>query len=601
MARYTDQTLFSTMIPNRISKALRVRCPWGSVISFSYCFFFLLIAAVSVFARFYRIDAVGLDGSDTIYYYSIAREWASGNYVYSIADGIEVFRPTVHLIFSIGHQLLGPTDYAIKVVNATVDVANLMLVVALGFLVSRRWPVALASGLAYGLLPMAVYLARTELVHVISTFFVLSSAVSLLLARQFVNSTLALAALGSSGMLLAAAVLSHEELVFLGPAFAVFLPGFSLRWSHLKQFKRFLMELIALLSPSCIIVAMIIFTRPGRMLPLVQNSGVAITSEILTTLERFGRFTWDALLASSSVALAGLFLLAIGFAGAGACIRALSRERAIAPVEPGAYLGIAAVCCYMGLYSIFFSTFFARLFLPLMPLVIVSAFTWLDLMLRRRGTKVGGVAVVLVSALAIPFQVGEHWRPQFMHGYYANTWASPKLPGPSTIKFGWRGFRANYQEDSARTIYDVLKDQVSPDAKVLVTPSIAYPYPGRRVLQTEAYFGDNAIYLIDHDEPLHELVEKYRIRFILYSQFKTDRLILSLKQIRPYEYDGKWGAQRSLVLGASYGFRPGEYTVEREIGALRDYLNWRGGRVLHRFSGRLGLILELRGERDGSD
>ncbi len=601
MARYTDQTLLSPMMPNRILKRLRVRCPWGSVISFSYCFLFLLIAAVSVFARFYRIDAVGLDGSDTIYYYSIAREWASGNYVYSIADGIEVFRPTVHLIFSIAHQLLGPTDYAIKVVNATVDVANLMLVVALGFLVSRRWPVALASGLAYGLLPMAVYLARTELVHVISTFFVLSSAVSLLLARQFVNSTLALAALACSGMLLAAAVLSHEELVFLGPAFALFLPGFSLQWSHLKQFKRLLMELIALLSPSCIIVAMVILTRPDLMLPHIQNSGVAMTSEILTTLERFGRFTWDALLASSSVALAGLFLLAMGFAGARVCIRALSRERAIAPVEPGAYLGIAAVCCYMGLYSIVFSTYFARLFLPLIPFVITSVFTWLDLMLRRRGTKVGGVAVVLVSALAIPFQVGEYWLPQFMHRNYANTWASPKLPGPSTIKFGWRGFRANYQEDSARTIYDVLKDQVSPDAKVLVTPSIAYPYPGRRVLQTEAYFGDNAIYLIDHDEPLHELVEKYRIRFILYSNFKLDRRILSLKQIRPYEYDGKWGAQRSLVLGASYGFRPGEYTVEREIGALRDYVNWRGGRVLHQFLGRLGLILELRGERDGSD
>ncbi len=55
------------MMPNRILKRLRVRYPWGSAVGVSYCFLFLLIAAVSVFARFYRIDAVGFDGSDTIY------------------------------------------------------------------------------------------------------------------------------------------------------------------------------------------------------------------------------------------------------------------------------------------------------------------------------------------------------------------------------------------------------------------------------------------------------------------------------------------------------------------------------------------------------
>ncbi|MEE9596003.1 MAG: hypothetical protein V3V96_04420 [Acidiferrobacterales bacterium] len=588
------------MMPNRILRQLRVRYLWGSAVGVSYCFLFLLIAAVSVFARFYRIDAVGFDGSDTIYYYSIAREWASGNYVYSIADGINVFRPTVHLIFSLAHQLFGPTDYAIKVVNSTVDVANLMLVVTLGFLVSRRWPVALASGLTYGLLPMAVVLARIELAHVISTFFVLASAVSLLLARQFVNSKLTLVALGTSGMLLAAAVLSHEELVFLCPAFALFLPSFSLWGPRFKQSKQFLLELIALLSPSFIVVATVTLSRPDLLVPLVRNGGVAITSEILATSERFGRFTWDALVVSSSVALAGLFLFAMGFAGR-VCIRALARERAIPPVEPGAYLGIAAVCCFLGLYSIFFSTFFARLFLPLMPFVIVSAFTWLDLMLRRYDTKMSGVAVLLVCALAIPFQLGEYWFPQYIGREYANTWVSPRLPTPTTIRGAWRRFRVKYQEHPARTIYDALKDQVSPDARVLVTPSIVYPYAGRRVLQTEAYFGDNAIYVIDHDEPLNELVEKYRIRFILYYRFEWDHRSLSLKQIGPYEYDGKWGAQRSLVHGASYGFRLGEYTLNREITALTDYANSRRGRVLDEFPERLGWILDLLGERERSD
>ena len=107
--------------------------------------------------------------------------------------------------------------------------------------------------------------------------------------------------------------------------------------------------------------------------------------------------------------------------------------------------------------------------------------------------------------------------------------------------------------------------------------------------------------MIDHDEPLNELVEKYRIRFILYYRFKWDHRSLSLKQFRPYEYDGKWGAQRRLVHGASYGFRPGEYTLNREITALTDYANLRRGTVLHGFPERLGFILDLLGEREHSD
>ena len=121
--------------------------------------------------------------------------------------------------------------------------------------------------------------------------------------------------------------------------------------------------------------------------------------------------------------------------------------------------------------------------------------------------------------------------------------------------------------------------------------SAMYPYPGRRVLQLGYYFGDNAIYAIDHTKPLDELLTKYRVEFVFISRLAADERVLQMEEYRAYEYDGRWSEPRPLRLGASYGFGPGEYSLEGESQFVRAYLDARGARLI--FSDGYTYVYEL--------
>jgi hypothetical protein len=189
---------------------------------------------------------------------------------------------------------------------------------------------------------------------------------------------------------------------------------------------------------------------------------------------------------------------------------------------------------------------------------------------------------------AIPFNL-DHF-PSFFGGH--KRWYAAALPvdfNPS------RGVRTMHRWVTAtewpRLLHDRLGKRVSEDARLLVASSIMYPYPGRRVLQLGYYFGDNAIYAIDHTEPLDELLTKYRVKFVILTGFRMDSRVLQMKEYTAYEYGGRWSEPRPLRLGASYGFGSGEYSLKRESRFVRKYLEARGARLIASFSG--GRLYEL--------
>jgi len=143
----------------------------------------LFLAAVGV--RAFGLPDIGVGGNDTILYYTLAEQWLKGNYVFRIGDSVPLFRPVSLAFNAVALQLFGHTDYAIKLANALVDGCNLLLVASLAWLLSGRAIVAFCSALTYALLPVAIWAARGELPHTLSTFFTLTAMVLALAAVTY--------------------------------------------------------------------------------------------------------------------------------------------------------------------------------------------------------------------------------------------------------------------------------------------------------------------------------------------------------------------------------------------------------------------------------
>lgn len=542
-----------------------------------------LLAAIlcGVFLRFENLKHNGIRGSDTIYYTNIAKAWTEGDFVYRIAAERLAYRPVVYLLYATSFKLLGFQDWTLKVVNATVDSLNIVLVFVLCYLLSRRdvW-LSLICATSYALLPGAILLARGELVHVLSTFMLLTCTIFFACAFQSQGIRRRSILLLLSGIACGLAALTHEELVFCAFGFGVFILVEHLSRSGPKALWPLVRDGALFSAPVILVLIKLIIVNQEQVLELAAPVGEAHALERMGAYgARLFRFTWSGVAGMSSIAILYASLAPVVAVGVDLVSRLCRRKGILASAPPLEHLLLLVIVGYLTIYAYFISTvLFDRTFLPLLALLLVVLAIWYHKLLARRLTSIAAHAVLLLAAMAtIPFNLDQF--PSF------SGFEERRDPAVLPVDFNpWRGVQAMHRwvtsPQWSRALHSVLGERVSEDARLLVASSLMYPYPGRRVLQLGYYFGDNAIYAIDHTEPLDELLTKYQIKFVFISRLAADKRVLELKEYRAYEYDGRWSEPRPLRLGASYGFEPGEYSLEGETEFVRAFLDARGARLI---------------------
>lgn len=540
--------------------------------------FLLLLILIGVWLRFHRLTTIGLEGSDTVYYTNLAKNFSEGDRSYRLSSKKYTYRPLVLAVYATAIKVLGYHDYSIKAINAITDTLSIALVFLITWLIRDRDPwIALAATAMAAWSPWAIHFARMELVHSLSLFFVLLATLFLVLYRQAARRRLGLLYIALSGVTIGAAALTHEELLLLAAGFLLVILLHPLVLP-LSLRKRAIAALafglpLALVTLRLVVVSM---SQVGRL--------AAVGSKTLDSgsyFHRLARYSWNALAENSSpwMALLGVVLLTLAF-GHWIVARIVGRRE---PLAVGVGFLVTILGTHLVLSAFFFQHTFFRLFLPISPLAIIAVLATSWTVARRYLSPAASKTAVLLVALVGTVSSWDHFG-RMTNGQIPNHKDSDYWSRPSA-HFGLPSFMAGiiaseYDQNWNRQLFESMKGRVTRQARLLVTPSVHYPYPGRRIPQIGFYFGDNAIYKIDHRQPLDTLISEHQIKYVLITRRHLDGRVLGLKEYEPYRYQGRWSDPVPLELGDSYGFAPGTYTIKKEIAYLQRYLKSRGAKIL---------------------
>lgn len=540
--------------------------------------------------RLAELDRNGLKGSDNTYYTNMALLWSQGDHVYSIGGGpLLYYRPVVFIVDALAVKLLGFNDTSIKLVNASLDTVNILLVFLLAYILSRRDPwVASSAAVIYALLPFTILIARSELTHVLSTTTILIATILVALAWYANNRAahLILAFLGGAATGLSA--LTHEEMIFSAAAPALFLllrPGDPTRSSRTRWFAAmisagsFLAGVLVVAFPMLLAHQTNAQTRAAGMIELRVSQG-----HYLPFVARPVKFAWNALTGSSSTVFACLVICLMLVLIAVAILRAKRDWTGWRLPTPAIQdLPLWTAVAYLAIYSFFFAYYLVRLFVPLIPLVIVW---WCvrssSLLTGHVGRPASRAALVGLTVVVAAANMSHINTLRMTMSSYFQMWGPLSFADDLDPGRGW----SILQRERTRTKwpkkrYLELSDVVSEDSRLLVGASSIHQIPGRRVLQVGFYFGDNAVYLIDHEQPIDRLIDDKKIGFVFFTSYQTEdwdhvRGLLG----RRYLYDGRWSSIVRLIPGASLGFADGEYTLTKEFERLRSVMARRGARII---------------------
>ena len=538
---------------------------------------FATIAFVGGFFRFVGLTEVGIGGNDTIYYYTLAEYWSRGHFVFSIGDSVKVSRPVLLSFNTAALQLLGHTDYAIKWANAGIDTLNIVLVGLLAWLSSRRWRVTIAAATVYAATPMALWAARIELPHVLSTTCVLLAAISLCasIERNGVRSRSAWAFGAGLGILLA--TLTHEELILLATPFCLTLLLDSVWIRQEAWLASLLMPALAALAP-LVGVVLLLSAGSAEVADISASAGEAPTI-LFTMLERMGRNLTVALVVSFSWVSAVLILAASVLL----VIKTAQSDRLNLQQRILAIFLIGTPLIAIALYSLFFASLFPRNVLPLVPLWL-TVLCWAPaLALQRPWTQ--GLTLALVTLVTVGSNLSSYHDFKVANRRFGHEFPQFELPSPENWERSiYRlSISANYDTETYwnhwRNIHTALKDRVNEKNRLLVVPSTVFYAPGRRALQTDAYFGDDAIYRLDHTGTgLAQLVREKQIKFVIWT---TGQLRRPPTMVSLYQYDHRWGTPETIDLAASLGIPA--YSEQSEGNSVLRFLQRVGAKQLRVF------------------
>lgn len=524
----------------------------------------LAIVAVGGWVRFDGITEQGISQGDCFEYVAEAKRWAEGQPP-DFLNGY-FYRPAVYFLQGWAIRLGGYNDYSIKILNASLDVANIVLLFIIASILCRTAWAGVFAITVFSFLPTPIYYARSEMVHSESAFFVLLALLFFLFydhafekqkKSRFGWST---AWLVVSGVFLGIAANTHADLAFLAPGFALYLFWRESRrggtqavlWSAIPQAALYS---VAFFTPYIVGVAAFGWSEVMRVfrneISLAENHIIMDTGHEWKLLIFFNIFRYSFQRCFGNEWPIGLVFLSV------LPIMAWRRWRRREDL-PLASLPLVLLFLYALIYSAFASSFgwnFARLFIPLMPLVLFTVAYWYH---KSAQEVAGRFAVLPLLALGI--------------GLF---WVNPKvLPGQLDHETPYRG------------IHGILGDVVDENHKLLIAPAIMY-YRDRG-FQHDLYFNKNAQYLIDFSlegdytvDNLERVFGEQPFAFLLLSNHLDQRML------RP---DWPLSENQKTWLHSPHF----EYNVDKERETLLKWVEQRGGHLIQ--NTRWGSLYSLTSE-----
>lgn len=462
----------------------------------------VIVFLLSVYVRFDRITDQGISPGDNVGYFEVATQWAEG--IYDIGYAKSYYRPAAYTFNALAIKTLGPNDYSIKIFNSLVDMLILCLIGVAAYLICGDLLPSAACILLYAFLPRIVEFSRSEMPHTLSTFFITLSLLLFLLALRKSNQPrLFLLFVSLSGLSLGLAANTHAELALLGPVYAIYiLMSVYASDRSVKAIPSILRNLGGLAIGFALPYAIGIAAFGGQHVkkvfekeflnhttgPVYESSQPFYLGPV-DVLTKSTRWTFE-----SALPILPLFLLASGLC---LCLWLWPQGRIR---ELKVHIPFALIFGYAVLFPLFVGTFTdarGRIFVPLIPILLISITCWYYTFLKTYFGKWSVPVFLLAFASVYPFL-------------------------PNVLP------RGDFNKPSSqREVHDAIAEEVSDQQKLLIVPSIAGHVRG---FELDYYFASNAIFLgqIPLSQPLslealEELLIGKKVAFAYYHDFIDPR------------------------------------------------------------------------------
>ncbi len=439
------------------------------------------ILSAGAYYRLHRITEEGMHEGDTVEYYRVAKRWSSGHPDEFMGDTF--YRPVVYAANATALRVFGDNDYSIKLMNSLFDLASIALIVFAGWQLSGSVIPGIGAAGVYALMPYAIRQCRIGMPHTLSVLLVLA-AVCLFRPRWLAEGRLRarLAFDGLAGFCLGLAANTHAELGFLGFGFVACQALSTIdRGRFGRMIGRFVSRAGALTLgfASTYLAGMLVFGYDKVVTVLSNEIGRSAGTPVWVKPAPLYRAPYDALAITSESAFGhAIWLPVLALLPVAAFAIQRARRGGFAPAA--GYTLTILLSAYLVVFPLTVGSFdpqHARIFLPMIPIVLLGGMTGLyfmgDALIRR-----WRAAPVVVAALCI---VTLTPRAMGAGGYFDDD--------------RW------YRQEIARAAHDAIGDRVDSDHKLLIVPSSAY-YTS--AFELEFYFGRNAAFLADvpRQEPL---------------------------------------------------------------------------------------------------
>lgn len=554
----------------------------GSLLGKRFVLPFLVVLVLSAAIRFVGLSDLGLQAADQTFYYEVAGRWLDGDSVLSWPPSPNrIFaRPAVYAAYAVALAVSGPRDDAIKRLNVVADLAIVALVF---FLVARctgNPAVCTMASLAWALSPQAIGAARGELVHTLSALWILSAWCCLLVAvtgSRSVSSRVLL--LMVSGLFVALAGLSHEELYLVAPALA--LVAGTCGWrrrsrSLLTGTMLFWLPVLLAVGWSVSATSIPVRARFSHELNQLSSAGDASHGIMVLAIasERAARFAWSSLSGLGTNVLPVLFVVVTLV-----CVLRVPRAQWLVPTSAA-----ALVATYFLGFAVFSRMYLTRWALPLLPIILVACVVGVFeiLRFRRGGAQTAGLTTFGLLTVWLLCASSAYGGVDVGSAHQMRSWILSAPSSSGSVNGLWNLMTGSYSTRWARRVFDAVGERVNASARLLVVPSVHDPWGGRRPLETDCYFGPNALYLADHTDDLASLVERLQVRFVLLTNYRVREEFVANRRTRVF--DGKRWRGQPNVPGGSVGLTRETYTVDEELQRIQGYLSRRSAALIWRDS-----------------